>query len=158
MERLLKLFLCTGIYFVVVVGCGSNKPAETTDWEPTNLQSVNDIDGVTLNFNQETLSATGGTIVLINETNNQYSYGEAFFLEQKIEGDWFQVPVDTENYGFNDIGYLLPPLGFEEIEVDWEWIYGKLAIGDYRLVKEVIDSRASGDYNQYDLAAEFTIE
>jgi hypothetical protein len=41
--------------------------------------------------------------------------------------------------------------------VDWNWIYGSLDAGEYRLVKDISNFRGTGDYDTYYLAAEFTI-
>jgi len=79
-------------------------------------------------------------------------------LEKKISGSWYQVPVVIEgNYGFDAIGYELASGGHGEWAVDWEWLYGSLETGEYRIVKDILDFRGSGEYDTYYLAAEFVI-
>lgn len=41
--------------------------------------------------------------------------------------------------------------------VTWDWMYGKLPAGQYRIVTDVIDYRAAGDFDKYYLAEEFEI-
>jgi hypothetical protein len=41
--------------------------------------------------------------------------------------------------------------------VDWEWIYGSLEKGEFRIVKDILDSNGVGGYETYYLAAEFTL-
>lgn len=159
MKRLLRLLICTTFSFVFLVGCGSNQDSSSpTDLKPTTFESVNELEGVTMVFKEGTMTASGGTVLLKNETEQEYVYGSDFSLEQNINGDWYQVPVVEENYGFTDIGYELSISNVEEWDLDWEWLYGKLAHGEYRMVKRIIEHRESGDYKEYNLAAEFMIE
>ncbi|HLS06705.1 MAG TPA: immunoglobulin-like domain-containing protein, partial [Bacillota bacterium] len=70
----------------------------------------------------------------------------------------YQVPVAIDDYGFNDIGYELNPSETEELTVDWEWLYEKIDSGEYRIIKDVLDFRKTGDFDKYYLAAPFTID
>jgi hypothetical protein len=42
--------------------------------------------------------------------------------------------------------------------VDWEWLYGNLDNGEYRIVKNVLDFKAPGDFDTHYLAAEFRVD
>ncbi|MGM8216599.1 immunoglobulin-like domain-containing protein [Bacillaceae bacterium W0354] len=106
-----------------------------------------------------TVSPTGLTVLIEINSDKQCIYGEYFMLEKKIEGEWYQVPIEFEdNYGFNDIGYELNPSDIGEWIVDWDWLYGSLDPGEYRIVKDISDFREPGDYDKYNLAAEFTVD
>ena len=51
-------------------------------------------------------------------------------------------------------------MGEAEIETNWEWLYGKLEPGTYKITKTVLDSGASdeGDsLNRYIMSAQFLI-
>ncbi|WP_138417488.1 immunoglobulin-like domain-containing protein [Aquibacillus sediminis] len=146
----------------LLVGCGdegsNGDSAETTEWQPTTYESVNNIDGITIDVKKGTISSAGLTVILENTSDKQYTYGEYYMLEKTINGSWYQVPIVLdENYGFNDIGYELASSDVSEWTVDWDWLYGNLENGQYRLVKDVLDVREPGDYDTYYLAAEFTI-
>ena len=45
-----------------------------------------------------------------------------------------------------------------ETDIDFEWRYGKLEPGRYRIVKIVTDFRETGDYTDYVFTAEFSID
>ena len=82
--------------------------SETTDWEPTTYETVNNLTGVTMTVKKETVSSTGLTAAFENNSDKQLIYGEYFLLEKKINEKWYQVPVVIDgDYGFNDIGYEL---------------------------------------------------
>ena len=42
--------------------------------------------------------------------------------------------------------------------IDFEWLYGKLKPGRYRIVKTVMDFRGTGDYTDYTYTEEFCVE
>lgn len=177
MKKYLCLFVCIAISLALLEGCGnygnsnsavetentvtqtaSSKPAEITDWEHTIYETVNNFDGVTITVKEGTASSTSLTVAFENNSSSQCIYGEYFWLEKKINGSWYQVPIVIDgNYGFNDIGYDLASEEEREWTVDWDWLYGSLNTGKYRIVKDILDFRATGDYDKYYLAAEFTI-
>jgi hypothetical protein len=125
----------------------------TMDWEPTKYDTVNKLEGVTMAIKDGTVSPTGLTVVFDSKLDNECIYGEYFLLEREVNGEWYGVPVAIEgNYAFKMIGYRLPPGGSSEWSVDWEWLYGILETGKYRIVKDIFR-----DNDKYYMAAEFSI-
>ncbi len=104
-----------------------------------------------------TATPSGVTVTLKNVTDAAFTYGESYTIQRKTDYGWIDVVPVIENYGFNDIGYMLEALESEEILVDWEWLYGKLPAGDYRIAKEALCVRSPGDYDTFSLFAAFTI-
>ncbi|MDQ0160448.1 immunoglobulin-like domain-containing protein [Alkalibacillus salilacus] len=159
MKRQFWLVFCIGMVLILLSGCGgSNNSSKEADWESTTYETVNNLDGVSMSVKEGTASPAGLTVILKNNSEKQCVYGEYFSLEKKVNGKWYQVPVAIDgNYGFNDIGYDLDSSAISEWTVDWEWLYGSLDTGDYRIVKDILDFREPGDYDKYYLSAEFTI-
>lgn len=136
----------------------SNQSGDIKDLQPTIYKDVNNLPGVTMAGKDDTISATGITVVLKNNSDKECIYGEFFLLEQKFNNSWYEVPVIIDgNYGFNSIGYELSPGDSGEWEIDWDWLYGSLEAGQYRIIKDILDFRDTGDFDKYFLAAEFTI-
>ena len=104
-----------------------------------------------------TAMPSGITVTLKNVTDTEYTYGESYTVQSKTDQGWIDVEPVIENYGFNSIGYVLPAMESEEIIINWEWLYGKLPAGDYRIVKEALFVRSPGDYDTFTLFAAFTI-
>jgi len=141
---------------LILTGCLSSASSVSKGLEPTSSETVNNLDKVTMSV--KSITPTGLTVVMENKSDKDCLYGEYFYLETKSEGTWYQVNVKIDgNYGFNDIGYYLPAGELSEWEVDWEWLYGSLEAGEYRIIKDVSDFRGTGDYDSYYLAAEFEI-
>jgi hypothetical protein len=151
----LMIFIILGAAFLA--GCG--QPGAGPDLEPTDYDAVNNLESVAMAVREETVSPTGLTLTLVNNSDRQCIFGEHYVLEKQVNQSWHQVTVAVEgDYGFVDIGYDLSPGEENKWDVDWKWLYGSLEAGEYRIIKDILDFRATGDYDTYYLAAEFIIE
>ncbi len=56
------------------------------------------------------------------------------------------------------IAYIVEKDQASQMSIDWEWLYGDLSTGRYLIVKQFMNRRGPGDYDEYYLACEFTIE
>lgn len=83
------------------------------------------------------ISLTGATITIKDTNQNPYTYGEWYKIEKEIDGKWYEVKTIIDDYGFNDIGYLVDENNQVKFVIDWEWLYGKLPLGSYRILKQV---------------------
>ena len=155
-KKLISIILL--LVSIILVACGNGNLTETKNWKYTEYDTVNNFDGVSMNIKEGSVSPTEATVIFENNSNNQGVFSDDFLLEKEIEGDWYQVPIIIDEYGFNDIGYELPPSEIEEFTIDWDWLYGSLDSGEYRIVKKLLDFRDTGDYDEYYLAAQFTID
>lgn len=110
------------------------------------------LDEVSMSIKEGTL--TSATIVIKNTSNRELTSGEWFRID-KLEdnGEWKEVKVISDNYGFIAIGWVINKKGEFEDKVDWSKLYGKLKKGNYRIVKEVYDNG-----NKIELYAEFSIK
>lgn len=161
MRRYICLLFCMAISLLLLTGCISSSNSHSSkvlDWEPSIYKTVNNLEGVTMTAKKGTVSPIGLTVIFENNSDKQCIFGEYFHSEKKIEGIWYQVPVALDdNYGFGDIGYDLDSSSVKEWTVKWDWLYGRLDSGDYRIVKSILDFRKTGDYEEHYLAAEFTV-
>lgn len=62
-----------------------------------------------------------------------------------------------DEVGWNDVAWCIPGEGSVEFEEDWGFLYGELTSGTYRIVKEIMDFRGSGDYDKKWYYAEFSV-
>nr|WP_295682822.1 immunoglobulin-like domain-containing protein [uncultured Lachnoclostridium sp.] len=104
--------------------------------------------GLTLECNQ-----SGG------QPSGELSTGSRFWLEVKTEDQW--TPVETLKLEYVVAwtleGWIITKNGSTEWKVNWERLYGELPSGSYRIGKEVMDFRATGDYDTNDYYAYFEI-
>ncbi|NLY38861.1 MAG: hypothetical protein GX044_06120 [Firmicutes bacterium] len=166
MKKMLFCFIVLAGSLVFLAGCGATtlgvlngQPVDPSDWDPTAYETVNNLGGVTMTVEEGTVSPGGLTLRFENQSGKECVYGEHYVLEKKNDGNWYRVPVAIEEeYGFEDIGYLLPAGESAQWTVDWTWLYAKLERGDYRIVKDIYVPNDSGAYDPYYLAAEFAIK
>src|SRR5699024_6838227 len=105
-----------------------NTTKENVEQTQSNIEDVNVLEGVSLQVKESTITQAALTLRFQNETDDSYIFGEAFSLEEEVDGKWVEVALVLEDaYGFEDIGYPLAPKTREEWAVDWEWLYGELS-------------------------------
>ena len=122
--------------------------AKVTDNQWGVMLTAKDVtpDGMTLVCTQ-----SGG-----NPTGELLS-GAWYQLEVLKDGQWMEAPCYAE-VCWEDIAWNIPMEGNTQWETDWTWIYGSLEPGEYRIGKEIMDFRQTGDYDTCICYAYFAIE
>lgn len=104
--------------------------------------------GATLVFNQYDADAATGDL----------QYGNEFSVEVLKDGKWESAPIVVDvNYAFDAVAYVMKAGESSEQELNWEWLYGELAPGEYRIRKKISDFRETGDYDTYTVYANFIL-
>lgn len=151
--------LCTAILLIILlVGCGSQKKAEKEMENPgeTGTESVREItdDGVRLTLEDATLSPTGGTFYMENDTDETVYFGFDFEIEAKSDGKWYNIMPETSSFVAEELDVRTGAR--YQLDADWVNYVGELPGGDYRMVKQY--RLESGDWkNPSYVACEFTI-
>lgn len=115
-------------------------------------EEVNQFDGVTMIM--EKYKATEGEVEFFNGTEKEVTYGDYFDIQAESDGEWYSLQV-PDDIAYHAVAYPIAPGQTSIWQINWEWIYGSLPTGHYRIVKDVMDYRAPGDYTKYYMAAEF---
>ena len=119
------------------------------------LMETGTMDGVSVELLDVT--PTSAKLGILNTSDKEVLYGEDYSLQVFKNNDWEAVPYVIENWGFHSIGYSPQKNVRTEWDADWEWLYGKLEPGQYRMVKSFMDFRETGDYTDYHYFIEFEI-
>ena len=112
------------------------------------------------------VTSTGLTLVVAQDGGNptgELQTGEPYRLLAFEEGTWKNVeelplPEGVDSRGWNSIAYFLPKGETKEFNINWEWIFGELPSGTYRLMKEFMDFRETANYDTFEYWVEFTIQ
>ncbi len=132
---------------------------DKTELKATKYENLKELEGVTMFTREGSVNKKGLTLRFGNKIKPEVIYGEDFVLEKKIGESWYELPVIIDGeYGFNDVGYEITFEGGPDWDVNWEWLYGELHKGQYRIIKEVSNLEENGDYESYFLIADFEIE
>ncbi len=110
----------------------------------------------------ENVTSTGLTVVFEQNGGSitgELNTGTPYYLEKYEEEQWngvAQLP-QQHDIAWNSNSYIINENSKTELDVDWEWLYGNLSEGKYRIGKEIMDFRAPGDYDTHTYYAEFEI-
>ena len=146
----------------------SGKDYNTTSAETESKENIKEDKGfpdwgVTLYV--KNVTSAGLTLVVTQSGGNptgSLETGEPYRLITLEDGTWKTVeelplPEGVDGRGFNSIAYLIPKNETREFAINWEWIFGELPNGTYRLIKEFIDFREAGNYDTFEYWVEFEI-
>lgn len=131
--------------------------------EPVN-KTISELDnpnwGITLTA--ENINPTGLTIKCTQsggEPTGELQTGSDFVIERFTNEAWEKVDyiLDDEMFGWTAEAWIIPMDDICEWEVNWEWLYGTLPEGKYRIGKTIMDFRGSGDFDTATHYAEFEI-
>ena len=85
--------------------------------------------------------------------------GTPYCLETTVNDEWQPVETITgEPLVWNALAYGVKMRDISEININFEYGYGELKPGFYRLKKEFMDFRAPGDFDKETYMVHFTIE
>ena len=115
------------------------------------------LDGVTMEVTK--CSDTSVTVRIVNDTDKDIRCGSDFCLKMQDEetGEWRELDEVIDNADFTLEAYMIQKDYPYEKVINFEWLYGKLEPGRYRIGKTVTDFRGTGDYTDYAFIAEFGI-
>lgn len=134
--------------------------AQNTANDPgTTNMGIEDKWGVTLTV--EKVTPSGAALKCTQhggEADSELETGSWFIIEKwSKEMGWQEAPCFCEPC-WTEEAWLIAKGDTSEWAVDWAWLYGELPAGKYRIGKEIMDFRGTGDYDKQIYYAEFTIE
>lgn len=105
------------------------------------IESTGECSKWKIEMRAENVTSTGMTLILTRDNPEEDARilitGEMYFLQKKKKNEWVSVQPILDEYGWYMIATLIDPVGTREWEIDWEWLYGKLSAGTYRIGKNV---------------------
>ena len=122
----------------------------------TDRQELDKIEGFTMEVTYATSKGAGLQLTNLSESN--IIYGDSYVLQVYQDNKWYELDYIIDNYAFHEIGYELLPNATHSLTVEWSIFHGELPPGSYRIIKDVMDFRGTGDYTEYYVGAEFTVE
>lgn len=85
--------------------------------------------------------------------------GSYYFLEKHVDNQWLPVEMlpSAHEVGWTDQAWIIPMNDTVQWDVDWAWLYGELPVGGYRIGKEIMGFRGSGNYDTSIYYANFEV-
>ena len=150
MKKIFGAILC-GVMLFCITGCDSTNDFDIG--EESNIEIAE--KDVSLSIKENTLSQSGTTLVLKNGSDMDVQYGDSYEIEIEKDGKWHKINVELN---FNSPAYTLKSKTSEEIELKWENGYGKLAPGNYRILKSIDIEMEDGTFDTLYVSAKFTLD
>ena len=132
-----------------MTGCGKQKNEFDIGNKSDIKISQND---VIMTIKEGTLTNKSATLVLTNNNDKNFQYGNPYEIEIKKDGKWHKINVELN---FDMPAFQLLSKESKEIELDWENEYGKLAKGTYRIIKGIDYECEEGKYETFNVAIKF---
>lgn len=164
---------CSSIILIVgsimfLMGCDSVKLVQITDQIIDVAEGFdNDIaidteynDKLGLVLSVDNVTSTGLCLICSQsggQPTGTLKTGSSYNLEKYDSGKWYPVIPIIDNYGWQLQAFTIYKNQDTKFNINWEWLYGKLGSGTYRLEKNIIDFRESDNQDNYIYYIEFEL-
>lgn len=114
-----------------------------------------------LSLSAENVTKTGMTVCFEQfggAALGELETGEWYKIEVLMGSTWQEVPTKMEDVVWHSIAYMISKNDVTQMDINWEFLYGALPSGEYRLAKEVMDFKETGNFEEEIYFAYFTIE
>lgn len=151
-KTILIILLCSIMIFGVT-SCDDYKEKNSIgNKSDIKISKTNDVG---MSIKDGTLTNTGATLILSNNSDKDFSYGNPYEIEVKKNNEWHKINAELD---FTLPAFILLSKETKEIEIDWKYGYGKLAKGTYRIIKGIDYEYEEGKYETFNVAVEFNID
>ncbi len=156
MKKFLFLFAACALAVVLFKACGP-KPPEVGE---AFADPINDYAGVTMTVVEGTAMPGGVTVTILNTTDKEIDSGNkhVFALQVRQDGHWYWLETKEDSYATTSEALIYEKDVSATMNFNWASRYGSLAPGHYRVVKSFSEFRGPGDYTNFLLGAEFTLD
>lgn len=113
------------------------------------------VEGVSMEIKNGTLTNSGAVIILRNDSDIDVFYGNPYSIQVKKDGKWQDIESDL---AFTLPAFSLKSKSSEEIRINWEYGYGKLEKGEYRITKGFHYEKEKEVYVGFSVNVEFVLE
>lgn len=153
MRKIAVIIILCIISILTITGCSSEVQSNIEDISNIEVHNKNIIFSV----KNETLSNSGATFLIENNSDNILGYGESYHLEKYQNDSWHFLNTIT------DVTFIVPlwslnPGENTEITINWKNFYGILDSGNYRIIKDVSFVDKEGNLENFYIGVEFAIE
>lgn len=156
MKKIL-IVLTTVAIILGLTGCG---PKDKIN-EEIKIGKESDINitnrDINLKIKDGTLSNTGATLILENNSDITISFGEGFWLEAEQNGKWYALET-INDYVVNLPLYYLKQNELKEMAFGWGYVFGKLPKGKYRVTKGITLEFENDNKEENYITCEFNVD
>ena len=153
-KTIITILLC-GFLVICLTGCSKSEELEKPYIGEEATTEIATDKKIELSIKEGTLTDVGATIVLTNNSDEEYAYGEPYSIQIKKDGTWHVINVQRI---FQTPMFHLKNGETTEIELKWDANYGKLESGTYRIIKNIGYECEKDKFEYFSIAVEFNID
>ncbi len=156
-----KIFVLLAVVFISIalLGCNKQTPTITMMSYEINEYEVNNYSDASMVISDESITSKGLLLEFNYYGEDDGTTGTWYTIFLYEDNEWNELPYIIDgNIGWNLIAYIVEKNQDSKMSINWEWLYGDLLTGRYLIVKQFMNRRGPGDFDNYYLACEFTIE
>ena len=158
----LVAFVFALVCVLSIVGCSSKTGGDTCPAPNENNHNEGNPNQWGITLKADNVTAKGLTIICHHSGGKdvaELNTGSYYILQKSEEAGWVDVEYLPQEYelAWTSEAWIIQKEGTTRWNINWEWIYGELPAGEYRIGKEIMNFRGTGDYDTELVYAEFVI-
>ena len=113
-----------------------------------------------IQLNAENVTSSGLTLVVTQDgsiPNGTLTTVQPYFLQREENNNWIPLEPLLEAWGWTTEAWIISMNDTVRWDVSWEWLFGKLQPGHYRIGKDIYLETVSGNREQAVYYVEFEI-
>lgn len=154
----MTLMMVAILVILAISGChNQDNVISMTDYD-LQAYEVNNYADASMEIVDGSISNKGLTVALNYDGEDEGTTGTWFTIFYDDNNEWKEQPDIVEgDFAWAMIAYVVERNQTSEMQIGWAWLYGELPTGRYLIVKQFMNRRGPGDYDQYYLACEFIL-
>lgn len=145
LEKELEIYKATSSISTVTNSTTNNKvvstePNDNSGIKASDIEYNRSPENVTIKVIPDTACDTSVQILITDNNEDKYGWGEPFSIQENVNGEWKDLDYISDKVGWTAIAYILNENNQRIQKVDIEEYYGKLDKGIYRVVKTIYDN------------------
>ena len=164
MRKFIRIILCASLCALALLSAGCAGNAAPQDSAVPSAADVTNHDlGITLTA--ENVTPAGLTLVCTQSDGSptgELFTGSYYVIERYTTDGWKAVDYVYDGskgeLAWTDEAWIINMDGETRWDMSWEWLYGQLSPGWYRVGKSVMDFRSTGNYDSHLCYAVFEVE
>ena len=113
-----------------------------------------------IQLDAENVTSSGLTLVVTQAGtihDGTLTTGQPYFIQKKENNNWIPLEPLLEAWGWTTEAWIISMNDTARWDVSWEWLFGKLQSGQYRIGKDIYLETVSGNREQAVYYVEFEI-
>ena len=136
---LILITLCIGIVIMIQKNDDNTTSLSSQDVYSQNVVNSDlleeiDLDKITIQVDKNSISNTGVTIIITDNNEENLPWGEDYKIQKKENEDWVELKPKNELIT-SAVSHWKDENNQYKQQINWDYYYGKLEDGQYRIVK-----------------------